>query len=477
MTNKRIFSLSFPTIIVFILLVSSIPLQPKLFSFNLENGLKIDIFQQKNDDFIYAELIIFYHHLPQNPAIATITYLNLFNKPLNKTEFFLDSILTNLGNHYSIEHYPHYLHIKLLFLPRKLPVFIRFIKALYSYKPFLNENQPTPPQTQKELFINSRLQKSKSSFWDFYHFNSEKHLLAIHFAYHAFFRENNSLINPFDASLIKQVNLRDISEFYQLNYNPKNSCLIIKGDLNPYSTFGLIKKETFHIEVNQEEFNKKKYLQTAPSIHNHHEKIIIHINAPLSQFNSAMYWFEIIPKPDQANFLAFQLFNTIIFEEFVGRIHRNKSKSGIRKLEIESDTVFHPRMSLLYNTFNLSSINYPDLSHLIYTELKNIQNKNPLNRKEYLEAKNLFFGKKKINSLDIRHQISDNIVSFICQCSFSNEKSFSTDNVNLNLLETICKSNENSFITKNSKMIIFITDEDYKNSPAVPDGKLIKLFQ
>ncbi|MCP5045842.1 MAG: insulinase family protein, partial [bacterium] len=339
------------------------------FDYKISKGLKLKILRNSEVPFIRAHLVINYMNTPENPAIPYLTILNIFGRGIKKPDTALLDTLRKLGNDYEVEYRPDFLWFKINFLPDKIPLFIRFLRNLYGYKPFLETDSRTTASYIKKRREDTRLRftDSRSNYWKrFFKQKDWKRQIAYQLAYKHFFSGSQlgrTLITPQHVGAVK---LRDLVNFYRQTYQLPNSLLVLKGDIaNPLVVYGLL----------QRAFNSFK--QQKPRIYPG-EKFALHNSKKIIIFDTdnagppTLTWFEPIPTSKTRKPLLFNvILNNLLFGYPAGPM-----LSFNRQLrKIETQLVKHTRVSVISNTIRLR---YRDIEKFINRaerEKKNIRNR------------------------------------------------------------------------------------------------------
>ncbi len=345
-------------------------------------GLKIKIIRDNNINFIHAELLIFYNDKEINPAIIQLTLLNVFDQDVNGSGSNLLNTLRKLGNDYEVQHRPDYLLFKVNFLPDRISMFAQFLKGLYTYKAFTLKKFNYSIHNYWKLFLGRK--------------NCEKQA-AFQVAYSKLFPEHplgNTLNHP---GLLEKINLAQIRSYYQETYTPANSLLIMKGDLEPPLAVGTLNRafRTFKPQSKKETKTEKL------NINDIREVIIYHIdntNPP------HIFWFEVIPPLNHEDHIPFRVANDILFGLHIGRLFQSVLFNGIKILGLNTEVINHKEVSVICNTIRL---NFKDIEKFIL--LADIEKKKlrtgKIERKEYLNVKNYFFGQMKVNTARFENDV------------------------------------------------------------------------
>ena len=278
-------------------------------SFTSTKGLRLRVLASNHIPFIHAQLIIYYNENVKNPAIPYLTLLNIFDRDIKGDDTPLLSTLKKLGNDYQVEHRPDFLLFKINFLPDQIGLFTRFLKALYSYKPFLELNSsPSYVDEKQKLNTETRFKDSIANYWNYFFRQQDwKTRIAYQIAYHHWFPSalmGKTLITP---DSLKDITLDQLRSFYERTYQLSNSLLVIKGNIEqPALLHG-------HIERTFASFKRHPPLEPAA------EKMAANPENKIIVFNTnnddppVMFWFQAVPTYDNRNPLASLVLNNILF--------------------------------------------------------------------------------------------------------------------------------------------------------------------
>ena len=381
---------------------------PETYTLKSSRGLRLKILQSNHIPFIHAQLIIYYRKKVENPAIPYLTLLNIFERNLRGDDTALLSTLKKLGNDFNVEHRPDFLLFKINFLSStdNISSFIKFLKALYSYKPFEDLNSPSPSYTGTREKQNTevRFRDSIANYWKYFFLGKEwRNQVAYQIAYHHFFPSGimgQTLITPGD---LKSVTLEQLRAFYLDTYQFSNSLLIIKGNIeNPGLILG-------HIERAFSSF-KRKPPQKPPE-----EKLTINKQKKIIVFNTgndespSMYWFEAVSLQETGNPIPSLVLNNILFTYPTGRIYINAWNSNLRILKMDTQMINHRGMTIICNLLRLRYGDIEKFILLVDREIKKLRIKR-VEKKEYLNALSHILGRLSVNTQDFENDVNLEII-------------------------------------------------------------------
>lgn len=374
--------------------------------FITQKGLNVKFLIDNTMDFVHAELLIYYNGKYRNPAIPSLTLLNIFNKDVNKSDSSLLNILKKLGNDFEVEQTADFQMFKINFLPGKLQQFVKFLRGLYSYKSLLNIkiNPDSHLYRKRQRDTLKKFEDSVKNYWRYF-FKKEnwKRNIAYQIAYNRLFPGNplgNILIT---AEALKQAALSKIRAFYQRTYRLPNSLLIIKGNFRPQLARAYIASEFASF---------KKQVPEVPTLHklrinNKREIVIFNINntdPPL------LFWFDAIVPVNHKNHIPFLALNNILFGFPIGRIYQSSRGMNMSNLEFRSEVTNQKEVSVICNTIELRSRDIETFIRLADREKKKLTIKR-IERKEYLNTLSYFYGKIKVDTQHIDNDINHEILT------------------------------------------------------------------
>jgi len=371
-------------------------------SFTCTKGLRLRVLASDQIPFIHAQLVIYYNEKVKNPAIPYLTLLNIFERNLKGDDTPLLSILKKLGNDYQVEHRPDFLLFKINFLPDKILLFTRFLKALYSYKPFLELNSPTSSYVDEKQKLNTetRFKDSIANYWNYFFRQQDwKIRIAYQIAYHHWFPSSimgNILITP---DSLKDVSLDQLRSFYERTYQLSNSLLIIKGNIGqPAILHG-------HIERTFASFKKHPPLEPAV------EKLTPNPESKIIIFNTnnddspIMFWLQAVPTYNNRNPLASLVLNNILFSYPTGRIYLNSRYLNINNLRMETQMENHQALTVICNIIRLRYVDTRNFIVLVERERKKLRGQE-VDRIEYLNTLSNIYGRLEVNTQYFENDIS-----------------------------------------------------------------------
>lgn len=393
---------------VFILLWAVMVLCPVIASaesFTITRGMEVDILKEKEIPFVHAELVIHYRETSPNPAVPYLTFLNIFDKDLINSDTTVLNILKRLGNDFQVEHRPDFILLKVNFLPQRINLFIRLLKTIFNYRPFLeiDINPATYIQRKRKIDTRERFQDSVANYWKYYFKKPGwKKMLAYQVAYHYLFPGSilgKTLITP---SGLKAVKIEHLNNFYRRAYRLQHSQLFLKGKIdNPAVVYGSIERAFAARKVDLKPFKSDK-IKAAD------QKTIIVFNVRTHEL-PVVFWFEPV-NTSKRNLVPVMVLNSLLFGYPAGRIFisatRFMNMSGLR---LATEMVSHKGMSVICNTIR---VRYRDLEEFILLaerEQKKLDIKG-VGRREFLDTVSYISGRLKVDTKNIANDIEMNIV-------------------------------------------------------------------
>jgi hypothetical protein len=391
--------------------VTTIEAEVQKHEITTSKGLKMKLLVDETMDFIHAEILIFYKDKYTNPAVPALTRLNLFDRNVHKSDSGLLSTLKRLGHDYEVEQTADYIAIKINFLPDKLQVFARFLKSLYTYKPFLNMkiNPDSYTYRKRQRDISRKFQDSVTNYWKyFYRDENWKRNIAYQIAYNKLFPKHSMGNTLITAKALKQATLASVRAFYQRVFRLPNSLLIIKGNFKLHMVRGYINSEFVSFKRQVPEVPVKQDLQ----INNERSVIVYNIN---SNEPPVLFWFQAIVPMNEKNYIPILVLNNILFGFPLGRINLRCRETGLNNLDIRSEVTNQQEVSVICNTISLRSREIEKFIRMADREKKRLAI-GKVERREVLNTLSYFYGKTKVDTQyidnDINHEILTSFYPF-----------------------------------------------------------------
>ena len=386
--------------------ITAEPSSPEVSSFTSKKGLRLKVLKSEHIPFIHAQLIIYYKEKVKNPAVPYLTLLNIFDRNLKGNDTQLLSILKKLGNDYQVEHRPDFLLFKINFLPDKMLLFIRFLRSLYSYKPFLELNSSSGSYVDEKQKLNTqtKFKDSITNYWNYFFRRPDwKTRIAYQIAYHHWFPSaaiGQTLITP---DLLKDVTLDRLRSFYDDTYKLSNSLLIIKGNIEQPALLN------GHIESIFASFKKNppRKLVEEKLTPNSKNKIIV-FNTK-NDDSPTMFWFQAVPTYNDRNPLPSLVLNNILFTYPTGRIFFNSRSYNINIFRMDTQMENHQGLTVICNTIQLRYVDIGKFLVSVEKERKKLRAQQ-IDRREFLKTLSNIYGRLEVNTQYFENDINLEII-------------------------------------------------------------------
>jgi hypothetical protein len=386
-----------------LVLVSISPAKSGPVEFICSRGLRLKIIQNTSMGFIHAQLVIYLRDRGGNPAVPYLTWMNLFDPEVDRSNSSLLSILKKLGNDYEVEYRPDFLVLKINFLPDKMSLFVRFLKGVYNYRPFSEvfTAGSTYSELKKERLVAETFRESVARFWKYFFKRKEwKKQIAFQIAHKHFFAGDN-LGNVFiTPRRLYNVTLDNVSAFYRDTYRLDNSLLVIKGNIKrPAIVYGTIE---------QAFASTRKYPPLNPAdkkiaINNNRKKIFL-FNVRDHE-HPIIFWFEAISTFKNRSPIPAFISNSILFSRHTGRLLHQASKMSIGLANLNSEMINYRTVSVICNRVDLRGSDVGRFLVMAEREKKRLYN-SPADRREYLDITSQFIGHLKVKGRFIESDVN-----------------------------------------------------------------------
>lgn len=375
--------------------------ESKVIDFKTSRGLRIRFIPDKEMLFVHAQLVVFYENMStylSQSGIPYLTIFNMFNGDIRESSSALLGSLHKLGNDYRVENSPDFTKIVVNFLPDRISQFGGFLNELFTYDSF-----------RLKAFL-----ESKKNYWGYLQNRKEwKKEVASQIAYSQFFSSHQLGLTLITSERLKTINLAQLRSFCQKNFRPENAMLILKGNINPNITLGLIEREM--------QFNLKPEKAEAKE-----EKLVINNNRRVFLLNSkdndppTVFFFDIAPPSDHVDFVPFFIVNYTLFHYPIGRLYQSDRNQvlHVRNYQLNNEIVVHKGISVLCS---YSWVNHGDIENLValVDQEKKRLSLHAVETNEFVNALNYFRGKLMVNTEDYENDVEIQINKAI---SVSNEK-------------------------------------------------------
>jgi len=342
----------------------------------LSTGLIVSMTPRSGWSFIQAELIIPMQDAEQNPVISRLTGENLFDRSLLDNDTSLTNNLIRLGADCHVDYRPDEIRLSVNFPSDQIRDFASLLQDIFSYKSF-----------SLKRFDYSRL--------NFFHrFTSEPNWIfqiARALAYNQFFPGHTSAKGPIQTQHLEQLNLSYIRSFYSRIFKPERSILILNGDLNPHTTYGLIEMTLNSLRKPETSYPPR----ITPFPHPKENKRIICLEA--EQFNQLnAFLFNVIPPVHELEHFQERILHTHLFAIPHGRLFALTGALKIRPINFYTQIYHHSNLSMMSTEFTYTQ-QLGKILDLMINERRRILQR-PFDEREYLVASNILLGQMKVNT-------------------------------------------------------------------------------
>lgn len=416
---------------IFLLIVAGIFVRAadvRMLDLTTSRGLKIRFIQDSEMLFVHSQLVIFYENVStylSSPAIPYLTLFNMFNGDIRESSSALLGSLRRLGNDFRVDDGPDYAKVVVNFLPDRISQFGNFLNELFTYDSFRLKS----------------FSESKNNYWGYLQRQRDwKKEAASQIAYSQFFSNHQlgqTLITP---DQLKTINMAQLRSFCQKNFRPENAMLIIKGNVNPNISLGLIEREM--------QFNRKP-LKAEPRV----EKLTINNNRRIFLLNSRdnelpmVFFFDVAPPSDDPSFIPFFIVNYTLFHYPIGRLYQSDRTQllHLRNYQLNNEIVIHKGISVLCS---YSWVNPGDIENfiaLVDSERKRL-NLHEIEKNEFINALNYFRGSLMVSTGKYENDAEIEISKAITSSDKEYYVQPSPDIIQKVSLETINNVAENYFV-------------------------------
>ena len=374
---------------VLVLCLARLPVKAEVptFEFTTSNGLRIKIIQDSEMLFIHSQLLVFAdidNRYFSSAAIFYLTLLNMFDREIDTPESGLLSSLRRMGNDYQLELKPEYCKISLNFLPDRTSRFLQFLNEIFTYNSFHLK----------------KFNRSKERYWKYFFQNRDwRKTLAYQIAYSQFFPNWHIGQTVVPQEQLKKINLGLIRSFHSQIFRPNNALLVIKGNLNPYVTLGLIEKELQLVRpANRPESQRGEGKNGRLVANNHRKTYLVNVN---DNDLPSLYMFDIAPSFAEPDFIPYFIINYTLFHYPTGRLyqadHGHAGGNGLVRYQLNNEFTNQKGVAVLCSYSRINPDDIESFLSLIEQEKRKL-GVYAIERKDFLEALNYFWGKLKTNS-------------------------------------------------------------------------------
>ena len=202
--------------------------------------------------------------------------------------------------------------------------------------------------------------------------------------------------------------------YFRRNFRLSHATLIIKGDIKPYVTFGLVEKA----------FNNYRRDETPLSVEDPSDfpsgdVILFHTgkNSPMK-----MFWFKVIPPVNSDAHMATLVTEKILFGMPLGVVFQRAALAGLGNIRIETDIQDHCHFSIISNAiFRLQAENIHRFITLARSERRKLALQN-VDRTQYLYAVNYLYSRFKVNTASFANDLRLKTLEKLCNVDISHSK-------------------------------------------------------
>lgn len=343
----------------------------------LSNGLIVSMTPRPGWSFVLAELIIPIHDAEMNPLIPRLTGENIFDRTLLDNDTSLTNGLLRLGGDYQIDYRPDEIRLSINFPSDQIRDFASLLQDLFTYKSFSLK----------------RFDFSRLTFFD--RFRSEPDWvfqLARAFAYARFFPNHPSARGPVQSNHLEKMNLSYIRSFYSRIFKPERSLLVMNGDLNPHTTYGLIEMTLNELRKTETSFPSRTTSFPKPE---ENRRIICLEAEQFDQLNA--FVFSVIPPVHELEHFQERILHTHLFSIPHGRLFAlTGATPRLRPIDFTTQLYHHSNLSLITTEFRFTQ-HLGRLLDMLMNERRRILQR-PFDEREYLVASNILLGRMKVET-------------------------------------------------------------------------------
>ncbi|MBN1196341.1 MAG: insulinase family protein [Candidatus Aminicenantes bacterium] len=400
-SGNRVPGLVFTAWLVFAFAHGLLPAQTQdtTYRFTSSKGLGLQVIPQPQSRLCVAELVVLTPYKGTYPGISQITYENLFNPLLADGHNSLLTALNRLGGDFNVINGGDHARIQVTFLPDKLGAFIQFIEKLFTFNDFSQNRFKS-----STLYFGTRMRRTQDWEAQVVHQLAYRHLFPDH---------------PLGFSLVSRdaltrSRLAHVVTYFRRNFRLSHATLIVKGDIKPYVTFGLVEKA----------FNNYRRDETPLSVEDPRnfpsgDVILFHTgkNSPMT-----MFWFKVIPPVNSDAHMATLVTEKILFGMPLGVVFQRAALSGLGNIRIETDIQDHCHFSVISNTISrLQAENISRFFMLARSERRKLALQN-VDRKQFLYAVNYLYSRFKVNSAAFANDLRLKTLEKLCDVDIRHSK-------------------------------------------------------
>lgn len=377
------------------------PAAENTFSFRTQNGINLRVIQDQQMPFIHAQVIVLfdYSNISPNqlsPGIPALTAFHLFNQEIDEPSSPLLRSMRRLGGDYEVALFPDYLLISLNFPNDRLSLLGGFLRDLFNYSHFYIK----------------KLNRSLEIYWPrFFHHPDWKSILARRLGYALLFPDQPLGFTYLPFSKLPNLNLYQLRSFFQKNFRPHRSSVIVKGNINPHVTLGLLERSMHGSGDAERPDEITATIPTFPPEPQRERKIVFFPTADSEP--PLLMWLEALPEINHPQHLAQLALHHALFSFPGGRIYQTRfNQFSARNYQFQSEVNHHAGIAVIIHQVRVNPVDIEPLLGLIDQERRRLISQ-PLDRREYLEAVNSFLNKAKVRTADFEHEVRNEVFQFI----------------------------------------------------------------
>jgi hypothetical protein len=345
----------------------------------LSSGLITAMIPRDNWSFIHAELIIPIHDTEANPLIPYLTMENMFDRQLLDNDTGLTNAIVRLGGDCQLDCRPGEIRLIINFPSDQLRDFAAMVHDIFTYQSF-----------SLKRFDHSRTtfftRMSSQPGWPFQ--------IARSVAYKRLFPDHPGSRGPIQAPHFERLNLSQLRSFCSRVIKPERSLLVMTGDLNPHTTYGLIEMTLNPLRKTETSFPARSVPHQIPREQN---RIICLESERFTQLNA--YQFTIIPPVHDLEHFQERILYTYLFSVPNGRLYNLSLPQKLRPIDFGTLYYNHDTLSVIATDFKYTQ-HLGRLLDLLFNERRRLLHK-PFEEREYLVASNTLLGQIKVETAGI----------------------------------------------------------------------------
>jgi len=355
------------------------------------DDFKVHLINNDKIDFMHAELIVLYNSNTIDPVIPFISARTAFTDSRQPKSPIAKS-LRSLGNDYNIEFNGDYFVLKLNFLRRKFPEFIKFLSVLFK----------TNSLYRKDLNYEKRKIIRKYKFDEVF-----QRKMALFAAYKFMFKDKSIGNNFFTMYQLKKTNINRVIVHYKGTFTPANSRLFLMGKINKIR---MIKYISDMLKNVPKGFNVAHSIEIARSS-KPPNPIILNIHN--IRYPTIIY-LKIVESVRKNNYISNLIINDILFKQYpVEEVLKETIRYRLKKRYLAKTEIYkHRGFFVINNSFKINYNSIRKFLSLLNNDIKMIKT-DVLSRRSYKIALNYYYGKKKIETGNYEYDMNKELESFL----------------------------------------------------------------